>query len=490
MDYDVIVAGAGNAALTAALSAREAGARVLVLEKAPQEARGGNTFFTDAVLRFPHGDVAELSELVPDLSTESIEVVPYSPDQFYADIMRITEGLSDPELAQVLVTQANSTFHWMTRQGVRWLPAFSFAPRTKSGRSRLHAIPLEASGGGKGLSDALFSAAERQGVEVRYESKVVGLLTNGQGRVRGVRVMAPGVAQEVEGATVVLACGGFEANREMRARYLGPDWDLVKVRGTRYNTGEGLRAALEVGAQPAGHWSGCHAIHWDLAAPPYGDRRLTILLSRRAYHLGIVVNIAGQRFLDEGEDFVPFTYARYGRLILGQPQRVAFQIFDSRVRQRLPQEYSFGSSATADSVEGLADALGVDREGLARTVQEYNAAVQEGNFNPAALDGVGTRGLTPPKSNWALSLDTPPYYGYSVVCGITFTFGGVAINTRAQVLDTEDRPIPGLYAAGEMVGGLFFHNYPGGSGLTAGAVFGRIAGASAAEDARALRASG
>lgn len=284
----------------------------------------------------------------------------------------------------------------------------------------------------------------------------------------------------------MLACGGFEANPEWRARYLGPDWELARVRGTRHNTGDGIRMALEIGAQPYGHWSSCHAVAWDLNAPEFGDRKVLDLFQKHSYPLGIIVNLRGERFVDEGADFRNLTYAKYGREILRQPQRAAFQLFDQKVVPLLREEYRIreATRAEAATLEELARKLEIDPRGLVRTVEAFNRAVQPGEFNPAILDGKGTRGITPPKSNWALPLDTPPFVGYAVTCGITFTFGGLRITPSAEVLDLEDRPVPGLYAAGELVGGLFYHNYPGGAGLMAGAVFGRIAGQGAARHRR------
>jgi tricarballylate dehydrogenase len=293
---------------------------------------------------------------------------------------------------------------------------------------------------------------------------------------------------EVQAGSVVLACGGFEANPEWRTRYLGAGWELARVRGTRYNTGDGLRMALEIGAQPFGHWSGCHAVQWDIASPPFGDRKVGDLFQKHSYPLGIIVNIDGERFVDEGADLRNYTYAKYGREVLKQPQRAAFQLFDAKVIDNLRDEYRITqmTKATSDTIAGLAEALGIDRDGLVRTVRAYNDAIQPGDYNPTIRDGKRTEGITPPKSNWALPLDTPPYVGFAVTCGITFTFGGLRIDARsAQVQDTEDRPIPGLFAAGELVGGLFYHNYAGGSGLMAGAVFGRLAGEHAAKAALA-----
>jgi tricarballylate dehydrogenase len=281
---------------------------------------------------------------------------------------------------------------------------------------------------------------------------------------------------------VVLACGGFEANAEMRARYLGPGWDLAKVRGTKFNTGDGIRMALDAGAMAYGHWSGCHAVAWDLNAPPFGSRAMGDLYQKHSYPFGIVVNVDGERFVDEGADFRNYTYARYGREILKQPQRAAFQIFDAKTVPLLRDEYRIAQAtkATAETIPALASALGIDVDGLVRTVEAFNASVQPAAFDPTRLDGKGTTGIAPPKSNWAQPIDTPPYAGYAVTCGITFTFGGLRIDAQAQVLDGDERPIRGLFAAGELVGGLFYFNYAGGSGLMAGAVLGRIAGASAA----------
>jgi tricarballylate dehydrogenase len=272
----------------------------------------------------------------------------------------------------------------------------------------------------------------------------------------------------------------------MRARYLGPGWELAKVRGTRYNTGDGIRMALDVGAMPFGHWSGAHACAWDLNAPPFGDRQIADLFQKHSYPFGIVVNVRGQRFVDEGADFRNYTYAKYGREILAQPQRAAFQIFDAKVTHLWRDEYRIPqvTKAEASTLRDLALKLDIDPDGFEQTVRAFNAAVQPGDFNPAVLDGKRTAGVHPPKSNWALPLDTPPYYGFAVTCGITFTFGGLKIDPRAQVQDTSGAPIPGLYAAGELVGGLFYHNYPGGAGLMSGAVFGHLAGTSAAKDAK------
>ena len=485
-EYQVVVVGAGNAALSAALSAREEGARVLLLEKAPIHLRGGNTYFTGGAIRFAFQGMEQLIKLIPDLSQSELDsmVVPdYPTAQYYSDLMRVTEGLSDPQLAQTLVNESYPAVLWLRQKGVRFVPLWGRQAFKLGDKYHFWGnLNLEAVGAGKGLSDQLFAIAERQGVEIRYQTKAVRLLQDNRARIRGIVVQGPEGFQNIAAQSVVLACGGFEANAEMRTRYLGPGWELAKVRGTQYNTGDGIRMALEIGAQPFGNWSSCHAVAWDLNAPPYGNRQIADLYQKHSYQYGLIVNIEGKRFVDEGADYRNYTYARYGREILKQPQRAAFQIFDAKVTHLWRDEYHIPqvTKAEATTFRELAEKLGIAPEAFERTIQEYNAAVQPGEFNPTVLDGKSTKGIPLPKSNWALPMDTPPYYGFAVTCGITFTFGGLRIDQRAQVWDTEEIPIPGLYAAGELVGGLFYNNYPGGSGLCSGAVFGRIAGASAA----------
>ncbi len=483
----VVVVGGGNAALCAAIAAREAGAPVLLVEKAPRHERGGNSFFTAGAFRFAHHGLDDLrKDVIPDLSEAEARVVdiePYTESHFFDDLARLTENLSDPDLAETLIRRSRSTIVWMRSQGVRFIPMLARQSYKVGDRHRFWGgLAVEAVGGGPGLVEALYQRAEQLGVEIRYDVKASRLLLDDHGRVRAIAARDADGFHEVACRAVVLASGGFEANPEWRARYLGPDWELARVRGTRHNTGDGIRMALEIGAQPYGHWSSCHAVAWDLNAPPFGDRSVGDLFQKHSYPLGLIVNKRGERFVDEGADLRNYTYAKYGREILRQPERCAFQLFDQKVTGLLREEYRIRrvTKAEANTIGELAKKLEIDPDGLERTIAAFNAAVGPGTFNPAILDGKATRGITPPKSNWALPLDSPPYVGYAVTCGITFTFGGLRVDTRASVLDTEDRPIPGLYAAGELVGGLFYQNYPGGAGLMAGAVFGRLAGESAA----------
>jgi tricarballylate dehydrogenase len=320
-------------------------------------------------------------------------------------------------------------------------------------------------------------------VEVRYAAGATGLLQDGSAAVTGVVVRDRAGVHQVTARAVVLGCGGFEANAAWRAQYLGRPWDHARVRGTRYNQGDGLRMALEIGAMPWGQWSGCHATPINAAAPPFGDRKLTDKTNRLSYPYGVMINRAGLRFVDEGEDQALFTYAKFGGMILNQPRAVAYQIFDAKVIELLEPRYATSAPIMGESLEELVRRLDVDHEVALRTLGEFNAAAGHGRFNPGERDAMATRGLALPKSNWAQKLDTSPFASYPVTGGITFSFGGLKVNERAAVIGTDWEPIAGLYTCGEMVGGLFHNNYPGGSGLMSGAVFGRIAGASAARGA-------
>ncbi|MGH3321557.1 MAG: FAD-dependent tricarballylate dehydrogenase TcuA [Streptosporangiaceae bacterium] len=488
----VVVVGAGNAALCAALAAREAGAEVLVLERAPERLRGGNTAFTAGSMRVAYRGVEDLRRLMPDLSQAEVDRSDfgcYTEEDFLDDLATVTEYRTDPTLAETLVRRSFDTLGWMTGQGVRFVPIYGRQAFEVDGRFRFWGgLTVEASGGGQGLVDALTRAARRGGIAIEYGARATSLVED-DGRVRGVVVRRNGATEVREADAVVLACGGFQANAEWRTRYLGPGWDLAKVRGTMYDTGDGIRMALDAGASPCGNWSGCHAVGWERNAPEFGDLSVGDHFQKHSYPFGIMVGDHGRRFVDEGADFRNYTYAKYGRAILEQPHQAAWQVFDHTVTHLLRDEYRIRqvTKVTADTLTGLADQMdGVDPKAFLATVEEFNAAVRtDVPFNPNTRDGRGTTGLDIPKSNWANPIATPPFEAYAVTCGITFTFGGLRINRHAQVLTTEHQPIPGLYAAGELVGGIFYFNYPGGSGLTGGAVFGRIAGANAGTDAAA-----
>ena len=489
-DWDVIVVGGGNAAFCAALAAREQGASVVMLEAAPEDEAGGNSRFTAGAMRVAYDGVEDILKLVPDLSETEIETTDfgsYTKDQFFDDMARVTQYRSDPELVDRLVTGSLDTLIWMREKGVRFVPIYGRQAFKIDGKFKFWGgLTVETVGGGPGLIDMWTGIAKREGIEVLYEHRVLDLLRDDD-RISGVKVRRGGETVEFAGGTVVLACGGFEANAEWRTRYLGPGWDLAKVRGTRFNTGDGIRMALDIGASPFGNWSGCHAVGWEMNAPEFGDLAVGDQFQKHSYPFAIMVNATGRRFVDEGADFRNYTYARYGRVILEQPGQFAWQIFDQKVKHLQRDEYNIRqiTKVTADTVEELAGKLdGVDPEAFVDEIARYNAAVrQDIEFNPNVKDGRRTEGLAIDKSNWANTIDAPPYEGYAVTCGVTFTFGGLRINEEGEVLDTDHKPVRGLFAAGELVGGLFYFNYPGGSGLTSGSVFGRLAGASAARRA-------
>jgi len=484
--YDVIVVGAGNAAFCAALAAQEQGASVLMLEAAPEEESGGNSRFTAGSIRVAYNGVEDIKTLVPDLTEAEIATTDfgtYTQEQFFDDMARVTQHRADPDLVELMVTRSFDTLCWMRDKGVRFIPIYGRQAFKIDGKFKFWGgLTVEAVGGGPGLVNMLTESARKRGIEIRYQTRALDLLYSGA-RVEGVRVRSHDQVSEIAGKSVVLACGGFEANPEWRTRYLGPGWDLAKVRGSRFNAGDGIRMALDIGASPRGNWSGCHAVGWEMNAPEFGDLAVGDQFQKHSYPFAIMVNATGKRFVDEGADFRNYTYAKYGRVILEQPNQFAWQIFDQKVKHLQRDEYRIRqiTKVTADTIEELAKKLdGVDAAQFVKSIAEYNAAVRKDiPFNPNVKDGRCTQGLAINKSNWANTIDQPPYEGYAVTCGITFTFGGLRINNDAEVLNTDYQPIRGLFAAGELVGGIFYFNYPGGSGLISGAVFGKIAGTSA-----------
>jgi tricarballylate dehydrogenase len=485
---DVLVVGAGNAALCTAISAHESGARVLMLEAAPFEERGGNSHFTGGAFRFAFRGVDDLVAVLPSLADEDLSNVDfgtYTEEQYFDDLFALTQFRTDPELAEILVRGSLETAKWVARQGVKLQPGLGRQAYKVDGKFKFWGgLALHIWGGGAEMLKALYANAERRGIPIAYETPAVSLIRE-HGRVAGVIAEQKGVPVEIKAGTVVLACGSFESNPEMRARYLGPGWELARVRGTRFNMGTGINMALAIGARPYGHWSGCHSVAWDVNAPPYGDLTVGDQFQKHNYPFGILVNARGERYVDEGANFHSHTYAKYGAEIVKQPGMFAWQVFDAKATELLRSEYRIRrvTKAEAMTLEELAPKLeGVDAAAFLRTVQEFNAACRSDvPFNPNILDGRRTQGLTIDKTNWANPLDTPPFHAYHVTTGVTFTFGGVKISSQGEVEDLYGRIIPGLYAAGEMVGGLFFHNYASGTGLMSGATFGRLAGRNAAQ---------
>jgi tricarballylate dehydrogenase len=485
---DVLVVGAGNAALCAAIAAHENGARVVMLEAAPFEERGGNSHFTGGAFRFAFSGVDDLIAVLPSLAQENLQNVDfgtYTQEEFFDDLFALTQYHCDPDLAEILVRSSLDTAKWMVRRGVKLQPGLGRQAYQVDGKFKFWGgLALHIWGGGPELLKALYADVARRGIRVVYETPAVGLIRE-RGRLSGVMAEHRGAPVAIRAGAVVLACGSFESNPEMRARYLGAGWELARVRGTRFNMGAGLTMAMSIGARPCGHWSGCHSVAWDIGAPPYGDLTVGDQFQKHNYPFGILVNARGDRYVDEGAHFHSHTYAKYGGEIVKQPGMFAWQVFDAKVSHLLRGEYRIRrvTKAEASTLEGLAGKLdGVDPAGFLRTVREFNAACRMNvPFNPNILDGRRTYGLAIDKTNWASPLDTPPFHAYQVTTGVTFTFGGLKISKRGEVEDLYGRIIPGLYAAGEMVGGLFFHNYASGTGLMSGATFGRLAGRSAAE---------
>ena len=488
--YDVVVVGAGNAALAAAVSARENGAeRVVVLEKAPRAMRGGNTHWSGGVLRFAYDDPHEIGALLPGIE-EKMEnfyegISPYSQADYHGDLMRVTSGRTDPVLSRILVSHSQATVRWMKDTGgIEMEPATTLSAVKKNNvMVWARGLVVRAAHEGVGLSNSWFATAERMGIEVRYGSAAAELALDEQGRVSGVRTKEEDGLKVLRAKAVVLGCGGFEANVQMRTQHIGPLVGAAKVRGTPFNQGDGLRMALNIGAMPWGQWSGCHATPISADWGDFAPRELTDRSNRLSYIYSVMINRKGRRFVDEGEDAALFTYAKFGRAILAEPGAKAYQLFDSKVVHLLEPRYRTSKPIEANTLAELIEQLDIDDKAQAlQTVEEFNAHARDADegFDPTKKDGLASRGLAMEKSNWALRLDKPPYRAYSATGGITFTFGGLKTSENAEVVGTDWRPIKGLYCCGELVGGLFYDNYPAGTGLVSGATFGRIAGRNAA----------
>lgn len=483
---DIIVIGGGSAAHEAAIAARDAGAeRVIMLEKAPAAEFGGNARYSHTGFRFVYDGVKEIRQFIPDVDEETFnkfEMPPYTREDFLADLNRVSEGRIDHELATFFVENSNAALHWMREKGIKFEhekfvtveDRYYFEPGAV-----IHTV-----GGGLGQLLQWREIAAGLGIEIRYDSKVCGLHGSDH-RIDGVRVSTAEGEYDLFAKATICCSGGFQANSEMRARYLGPNADLMRVRGSKYDTGEVLNLILGIGALSAGHWQGAHATPIDADSPDgaiplradgHGNEA-----NRYEYKFGITVNTLGQRFYDEGEAKHSFTYAKTGRAVLAQPGSIAYQIFDQKGLKYFRQGSYVGATMhEANTIAELAKKISVAPKVLVHTVDEFNVACREDiPFDPGNMDGKCTEGITQKKSNWAIKIDTPPFRAYPVTCGITFTFGGLKINTKTEVLNASGGPIQGLYASGDVVG-LFFHNYPGNSGQTRNAVFSRVAGREAA----------
>ncbi|MDE2378421.1 FAD-dependent tricarballylate dehydrogenase TcuA [Bradyrhizobium sp.] len=458
--YDVLVIGGGNAALCAAISARRAGASVVVLEGAPKFYRGGNTRHTRN-MRCAH-----------DAATE-ILTGPYTEDEFWEDLQRVTGGQTDEELARHMIRESKDILNWIVEQGVRWQP--SLGGTLSLGRTNSFFL-----GGGRAMLNALYLTAEQLGVDVHYDAEVTDLLIE-DGMFLGVRLKRPiDGATEIRATSLVAAAGGFEANIEWLREHWGEAADNFLIRGTPYNRGSILKMLLAKGVQEVGDPTQCHAVAIDARAPKFDGG---IITRHDSVVFGIVVNKYAQRFYDEGEDIWPKRYAIWGRLVAAQPDQIAYIIFDSTVvTSFMPTLFPPIAGAT---VAELAGKLTLDPAALERTIADFNAAVRPGTFDHTILDDCRTEGIAPAKTHWARRIETPPYLAYPVRPGITFTYLGTRVNREARMVMKDGRPSANMFAAGEiMAGNVLGKGYAAGIGMTIGSVFGRIAGREAARHAR------
>ena len=483
--WDVVIIGSGNAALCAGISACELGADVLMIEKADRDMAGGNTKYTAGAMRFSYETSEDLYPLLARLDDPRIaraDFGSYTQEKFAADLSSFNDGAPLSQEQQVLVSKSYETLLWLAGHGVIFNPIWSRQSFEKDGQIIFWGgLTLAAENEGVGLFDMELTAYEKLGGIIRYNCAFQSLKTRDDGAVIGVTLTS---GEGIDANAVILACGGFESNSDLRANLLGAEWRGAKVRGTPHNTGDGLLAAWALGAQRYGRFSGCHATPMDYFMKDFGN--LKIPHSERknyrkiSYFLGVMLNKNGARFVDEGIDFRNYTYAQFGRAVLQQPGQKAWQIFDSKVFDLLYEEYQFYDARyeEADNIsELLGKCNGLDAVAAEATLQEFNSNTKEAiDFDPTIKDGKLSISAGLYKSNWAQAIDSPPYRAYPVTGGITFTYGGVKISERAAVLDQSGNAIPGLFACGEMVGGVFQGGYPGGSGLTSGAVFGKLAG--------------
>jgi tricarballylate dehydrogenase len=457
--FDVLIIGGGNAGMCAGISARRAGARVLVIESAIKDFRGGNSRHTR--------DIRYMHRGATDYVTG-----PYGEDEFWEDLRQVTGGETNERLARLVIRESETLGDWMADTGVRW-------QKPLRGTLHLARTNLFMLGGGKAMVNAYYDTAAKLGIEIAYEAEVCELKMR-DGEVRAAAVTGNGATQEeISAKAIVVAAGGFEANIPWLKEYWGAAADNFIIRGTKHNQGRLLKELLKHGAKPVGDPRGCHAVALDARAPKFDGGIVTRLDS---VPFGIVVNKEVRRFYDEGEDFWPKRYAIWGKLIAAQPEQIAYSIIDAKALPLfLPSVFP---PVQAPSIPELASALGLDSSALATVVNDFNRAVRPGAFDPGGLDNCRTDGLAPPKSHWARPIDTPPYYGYPLRPGITFTYLGVTVNEQARVIMQDERPAKNVFAAGEvMAGNILGKGYLAGFGLTIGLVFGRIAGREAARHA-------
>ncbi|KAL4732779.1 hypothetical protein ACLX1H_001799 [Fusarium chlamydosporum] len=468
---DVLIVGSGNAGLAAALSAAESGANnVLLIDKCPEAWVGGNSYFTAGAFRIAHSGLKDLLPIVNNVSHEQagkIDLAPYTEKDFQDDMDRVCMGRSDPDLAKTLIQNSNATIKWLASHGIRFQLSFNRQAYEVDGRIKFWGgLHIKTQEGGKGLIEDYLAAIQKKDIQVSWSTALIGLQKHSKDSSYDVELSIDGCSRFVTADAVVLAAGGFESNPQMRSQFLGPGWDMAMVRGTPYNNGDVLSLAIQkLGAQAVGNWSGCHSVAWDANADPStGDREASNEYTKSGYPLGLMLNIDGLRFVDEGVDLRNYTYAKFGRAILQQPEHLAFQVWDSRTIDWLRMEEYREERVEripADTLEELADKCA--QRGLRNpdvfidTIREYNEAVYEhrkenpdARWDPAIRDGVSTQSskkkLALAKSNWALPLDQGPYMAVKVTCGITFTFGGVKIDHQSAQLihGLTGSPIPNV----------------------------------------------
>lgn len=487
---DVAVIGSGNAALLAALSAQESGSRVSIFEASTEEAMGGNSRFTFGGFRFGISDPEDIKALIPNISTEELQLVkeqPYSSQDFYNHLMSTSHDTADKSLCQLLANTSFDVLKWMRKLGVEWDLCISKVPSEPLWKLSPGSVFVK--GRGKGLIQQLLQEVHAKEITIHYNAALEKIIADKDKKVIGIQVKKDQKIQTISCSSVILACGGFEANKPMRKKYMGENWANMKVRGTRYNRGKGLKAALAIGAQPYGNWSGGHAVPINAKAEDFGVLALGETTRRCLFQYGISINNDGRRFMDEGENKKVLMYGKTGLEVSKQNQNYAFQIFDAKIMTSNFEKlfYFSGNYFVANTLEELADHMKVPKEAFLQEIQNYNHAIDTSKpFDTAILDDRHTNGITPVRSNYADPIQMPPFFAFSVAGGITFTYGGIKINTNAEVLDQDDQPIQGLYAAGEMTGGFFMDSYPANAGLARGAVTGYLAGKSAARYLNAI----
>lgn len=484
----IIVAGAGLSGLCAAVSAREAGARVVLLEKGSRQDVGGNAAFSGGLFLFCYDGPDDLTSITedfePGMKADRIEAPPYTRQAYAAELMAMSGGQSQPRLVNALAEESLDTVRWLAANGVRFTFNRTLGAEVRDGT--LHVPPGQVlTCAGEGMSRGfevirpLLAHAERIGVEIRWSAPLVEVLRS-DGRVTGATVGDGG--ETVPADAVVVATGGFQASRELRREYLGPQWETVRLRGTRLATGDGIQAALRAGAEKAGAWSSCHSAAVDPIMPSPQRSEASPPFPLHGFWLGVLINRDGERFVDEGPGPWVKNYSKMGKAIMTQPGCEAFEIFDQRTVAKVADEFAGAAvPIIAHTVPELAERIGVPADRLAHTLETYNNACPPGNDT---TEDRGTVGITPPKSRWASRLDRPPFVAYHAVAGLTFTFGGIRIDPDGRALAADGTPVPGLYAAGEAIGGLFYGDYPGGAALMRAAVFGRAAGHTAATETK------